>query len=156
MIATNDYRYLKNNNNNKNNSNSNSYNNSKLRLQCTEKMIRLKPATYSCIKLFVIIILISLLTTQIARVSSMRKQPTFGNTNTSFPVKWRPKNERKNPILMTRHYSGLDRAAEWSCRAGNLIQLIRSSIKIWVVTSHQYGISALVSQTSFGGKPVVV
>ena len=151
---TSDYRYLK--RNNKSNSNSNSYNNSKLRLQCTEKMIRLKPATYSCIKLFVIIILISLLTTQIARVSSMRKQPTFGNTNTSFPVKWRPKNERKNPILMTRHYLGLDRAAEWSCRAGNLIQLIRSSIKIWVVTSHQYGISALVSQTSFGGKPVVV
>ena len=154
MIMTSDYGYLK--RNNKSNSNSNSYNNSKLRLQCTEKMIRLKPATYSCIKLFVIIILISLLTTQIARVSSMRKQPTFGNTNTSFPVKWRPKNERKNPILMTRHYSGLDRAAEWSCRAGNLIQLIRSSIKIWVVTSHQYGISALVSQTSFGGKPVVV
>ena len=33
---TSDYRYLK--RNNKNNSDSNSYNNSKLRLQCTEKL----------------------------------------------------------------------------------------------------------------------
>ena len=28
----------------------------------------------------------------------------------------------------------------------------RSTTKIWVVTRHQYGISALVSQTSFGGE----
>ena len=103
-----------------------------------------------------IIILISLLKTQIAGVSSLRKQPTFGNASTSFPAKWRPKNERRNPILMTRHYSDLDRAAEWSCRVGNLIQPIRGTIQTWVVTSHQYGISVLVSQTSFGGKPVVV
>ena len=31
-------------------------------------------------------------------------------------------------------------------------QPIRSTTQIWVVTRHQYGISALVSQTSFGGK----
>ena len=29
---------------------------------------------------------------------------------------------------------------------------IRSTTQIWVVTRHQYGISALVSQTSFGGE----
>ena len=29
---------------------------------------------------------------------------------------------------------------------------IRSTTQIWVVTRHQYGISALVSQTSFRGK----
>ena len=29
---------------------------------------------------------------------------------------------------------------------------IRSTTQIWVVTHHQYGISALVSQTSFGGE----
>ena len=29
---------------------------------------------------------------------------------------------------------------------------IRSTTQIWVVTLHQYGISALVSQTSFGGE----
>ena len=150
MTVTNDYRYYK--KKNKNNSNSNNYNNSKVRLQCTEKLVRIKPATYNYIKVFVIIILISLLKTQIARVSSLRKQPTFGHTTTGFPAKWRPRNERRNPILMTRHYSDLDRAAEWSCRLGNLIQPIRSTIQIWVVTSHQYGISALVSQTFFGGE----
>ena len=39
-----------------------------------------------------------------------------------------------------------------ACRMGNLIQPIRSTTQIWVVTRHQYGISALVSQTSFGGE----
>ena len=33
-------------------------------------------------------------------------------------------------------------------------QLIRSTTQFWVVTCHQYGISALVSQTSFRGKTV--
>ena len=32
---------------------------------------------------------------------------------------------------------------------GNVTQPIRSATQIWVVTRHQYGISALVSQTSF-------
>ena len=31
----------------------------------------------------------------------------------------------------------------------------RVTTEIWVVTRHQYGISVLVSQTSFGGKPAV-
>ena len=38
------------------------------------------------------------------------------------------------------------------CRMENLIQPIKSTTQICVVTRHQYGISALVSQTSFGGK----
>ena len=53
---------------------------------------------------------------------------------------------------MTRHYPYLDSASDWSCRVGNLIQPIRSTSQIWVVTRHQYGISALVSRTSFGGE----
>ena len=53
---------------------------------------------------------------------------------------------------MTRHYPNLDSASDWSCRVGNLIQPIRSTSQIWVVTRHHYGISALVSQTSFGGE----
>ena len=53
---------------------------------------------------------------------------------------------------MTRHYPDLGSASDWSCRVGNLIQPIRSTTQIWVVTRHQYEISALVSQTSFGGK----
>ena len=39
-----------------------------------------------------------------------------------------------------------------SCCVRNLIQPIRSTTQFWVVTRHQYGISALVSQTSFRGE----
>ena len=53
---------------------------------------------------------------------------------------------------MTGHYPDLGSASDWSCRVGNLIQPIRSTTQIWVVTRHQYEISALVSQTSFGGE----
>ena len=45
---------------------------------------------------------------------------------------------------MTRHYPDLGSASDWSFRA----EPIRSTAHIWVVTCHQYGISALVSQTS--------
>ena len=113
---------------NKNNSNSNNYNNSKLRLQCTAK---LNPQHITALK-NVIIILISLLKTQIARVSSLRKRRHLATLALVSEKRARPKNERRNPILMTRHYSDLDRAAEWSCRVGNLIQPIRSTIQIWV------------------------
>ena len=53
---------------------------------------------------------------------------------------------------MTCHYLDLGSASDWSCRVGNLIQPIRSTTQIWVVMRHQYGISVLVSQTSFGGE----
>ena len=42
------------------------------------------------------------------------------------------------------HYPDLDSASDWSCYMRNLLQPIRSTTKIWVVTRHQYGISALV------------
>ena len=87
-----------------------------------------------------------------AFLSSLRKQPTFGDATTGFPTKWRLRNERRNSILMTRHYPDLGSASDWSCRVGNLIQPIRSTTQIWVVMRHQYGISALVFQTSFGGE----
>ena len=58
----------------------------------------------------------------------------------------------ENSILMKRRYQDLGSASDWSCRVGNLIQPIRRTTQIWVVTRHQYGISALVSQTSFGGE----
>ena len=45
---------------------------------------------------------------------------------------------------MMRHYPDLGNAYCWSCRAGNLLQPIRSTVQIWVVTRQQYGISALV------------
>ena len=51
---------------------------------------------------------------------------------------------------MMINYPDLVSASDWSCRVGNLIQPTRSTTHIWVGTCHQYGISALVSQTSFG------
>ena len=85
-------------------------------------------------------------------INSLRKQPTFRDATTGFPTKWRLRNERRNSILMARHYPDLSSASDWSCRVGNLFQPIRSTTQIWVVTRHQYGISALVYQTSFGGE----
>ena len=58
------------------------------------------------------------------------------------PPKRRLRNERRNFILMMRHHLDLGSASDWSCRMGNLIQPIRSTTQIWVVTHHQYGISA--------------
>ena len=40
-------------------------------------------------------------------------------------------------------------ASDWSCRVGNLLQPIRGTTQIWVVTRHQYRISTVVSQMSF-------
>ena len=60
-----------------------------------------------------------------------------------------PRNERRNSILTTHHYPNLGSASDWSCCVGNLLQPIRSTTQIWVVTRHQCGISVLASQTSF-------
>ena len=60
--------------------------------------------------------------------------------------------ERINSILMTCYYSDLVSAPDCSCREWNLFQPIRSTTKIWVVTRHQYGTSALVRQTSSRGE----
>ena len=53
---------------------------------------------------------------------------------------------------MMCHCPELGSASDWSCHVGNLIQPIRNTTQICVVMRHQYGISALVSQTSFGGE----
>ena len=53
---------------------------------------------------------------------------------------------------MTRQHPDLGSGSDWPCHVRNLIQPIRSTTQIWVVTRHRYGISALVSQTSFGGE----
>ena len=79
--------------------------------------------------------------------SSLRKQPTFGDTTTGFPAKWHLRNECRNSTLMMHHYPDLGSAFDWSCGMGNLIQPIISTSQIWVVMRHQNGISVLVSQT---------
>ena len=38
---------------------------------------------------------------------------TFHDAITSFPVKWRLRNDRRNSILMTRHYPDLSSASDW-------------------------------------------
>ena len=76
--------------------------------------------------------------------SSVRKQPTLEDATIGFPAKWRLRNELRNSILMTRHYL--------YCLAENLLQAIRSTTHIWVVTRHRYGNFAPVSQTSFRGE----
>ena len=77
---------------------------------------------------------------------------SFGDATTGFPAKGRLRNERRNSILMTRHYLDLGSASDWLNQISHTVQPTRSTNQIWVATCHQYGISALVSQTSFGGE----
>ena len=51
---------------------------------------------------------------------------------------------------MTCHYQDLGSASDWLKLI--ISQPIKSITQIWVVICHQYGISAVVSQTSFGGE----
>ena len=80
---------------------------------------------------------------------SLRKQPTSREVATCALAKRRLSNERRNSILMTCHYPDLGCASDWLKHTRTSFQPIRSTTKIWVVTHHQYGISALVTQTSF-------
>ena len=45
-------------------------------------------------------------------VSLTRKQPTFRYATTGLAAKWRLRNERRNSILMTRHYPDLSSASD--------------------------------------------
>ena len=49
-------------------------------------------------------------------ICSLRKQPTSGDATTCFPAKWRLRKERRNSILMTRHYPhlGSDVSSVWN------------------------------------------
>ena len=56
--------------------------------------------------------------------------------------------------MMTHHYQDLGSASDWSCHLGNLIQSIRNTTQIWVVTHHQYGIfPARFSDVIWRGNP---
>ena len=61
-----------------------------------------------------------------------------------------------NDVLGTSQYRDLGSASGWLNQISHAARPIRSTTQIWVVTRHQYGISALVSQTSFGGELPVV
>ena len=53
---------------------------------------------------------------------------------------------------MARHYPDLGRASDWLKQISHVARPIRSTTQNWIVTRHQYGISALISQTSFRGE----
>ena len=51
--------------------------------------------------------------------------------------------------LMTRHNPDLGSASDWLKQIFHVARPNRNTTQIWVVTRHQYGISTLLSQTSF-------
>ena len=53
---------------------------------------------------------------------------------------------------MTRYYPDLGSGTDWLNQISQAVRPFRSTTQICVVTRHQYGISVLVSQTSFGGE----
>ena len=53
---------------------------------------------------------------------------------------------------MTCHYSDLGSASDWLKQITVAARPIRSATQTRVVSRHQYGISALVPQTSFRGE----
>ena len=66
------------------------------------------------------------------------------------PCKWHLRNKRRNSLRMTCHFPHLGSASDWLNQISHTAQPIRSGTQIRVVTRHQYGISAPVSQMSFG------
>ena len=61
---------------------------------------------------------------------------------------------RGNSILITRHYSDLGSASHWLKQVSQAALPTGRTTQIWVVTRHQFGISALVSLTSIRGETV--
>ena len=53
----------------------------------------------------------------------LRKQPLFGDATTGFPTKLRLRNERRNSILMTRHYPDLGSDAKRRPNVGCFLRL---------------------------------
>ena len=73
-----------------------------------------------------------------------------------FPAKWRLRNERRNSILMTRHYPDLGGVSDWLKRISRAARQIRSIPQIRVVTRHEYRIFPIVPERRhFAGKPVI-
>ena len=66
---------------------------------------------------------------------SLRKQSTFGDATTGFLAKWRLRNERRNSILMTRHYPDLGNASDRLNQISHVARPIRSTTQICVVTT---------------------
>ena len=86
---------------------------------------------------------------------SLRKQSTFRDATTGthwFPREMTSEKRVRNSILGTCHYPVLGSATDWLKKIFHAARPTTSTTQMWVVTRHQYGISALVSQTSFRGE----
>ena len=81
------------------------------------------------------------------RYCRLRKQPTFGDATTGLLAKRAQK-------FHTDNVSDQGTAFDWLMQINYVARPIRSATQIWVLTSDQYGISALVSQTSFRGETI--
>ena len=55
-------------------------------------------------------------------------------------------------VLSEKRAQKFHTASDWLDQISHAARPIRSTTQIWVMTCHQCGISALVSQTSFGGE----
>ena len=84
--------------------------------------------------------------------TSLRKQPALCDPTTNFTAKSRLRNAFRNSSLMTCQNLDLDSASDWLRQICFAARPIKSTTQIWVVTRHQYGISEVVSQTSFRGE----
>ena len=78
---------------------------------------------------------------------NLRKQPTFREVATCIEPS-------QNDVWVTSpefHTDDVSLPRSWECfwLVGIFFQPIRRTTKIWVVTRHQYGIFALVTQTPF-------
>ena len=63
-----------------------------------------------------------------------------------------PREMTSEKRLMTCYYLDVGIASDWLKQTSLAARPVRSTTQIWVVKRHQYGISALVLQTSFGGE----
>ena len=79
---------------------------------------------------------------------------TFCGATNNFPMKWCLRNEHRNSMMMTRHYPDLGTSSDWLKKISQVAQPISSSTQFLAVTCHQYEISALVSQASFGRETI--
>ena len=73
---------------------------------------------------------------------------------TGVSTKWRPRKDSRSSVLMTYHYPDLGSASDW-LKQNSISTSNQKHHHDLVLTRHQYGISALVSQTSFRGNPML-
>ena len=98
---------------------------------------------------FVVLVRLKFLSPQLSRSSHPVWDDSQHFVIPLLLLKWSPRNEHRKFVLMTCDQGS---ASYWSCRNGNLLQPIRSTTQIWVVTYHWYGISVLVLQAPLCGK----